>query len=225
MRKRLAAVIFAVLASAGMASAQPVSTNFVMNANALVPDGDPNGLALTTTLGGLSGTISDVSLTLNISGGNNSDLYAYLVGPNGGFAILLNRVGLGAANPHGYEDSGFSITLSDDGARNVHEYQEGAYTLNGARQLTGTWTPDGRNIDPQSSPALFDSAIAAATLSSFGGTDPNGVWTLYFADLSGGGDSTLESWQVNLRVIPEPGTAALFCLGGLAVLSFRRRGK
>lgn len=61
---------------------------------------------------GLTGTISDLTLSLNLNGRNNADLYAYLTGPNGGFAILLNRVEVAGDNPFGYQDTGFRITLS-----------------------------------------------------------------------------------------------------------------
>jgi subtilisin-like proprotein convertase family protein len=222
MNNKLAAVAIAFLTGMGIVSAQtPVTNNFLFNANLGVPDGDPNGLALTTNLNGLSGSIFDVTLTLNLTGGNNSDLYAFLTGPNGGFAILLNRVGLGYANPYGYEDTGFSVTLSDAAAYNVHNYQDAAgFTLNGNGQLTGAWLPDGRNLDPQSAPSWFDSTPVTETLSSFSGTNPNGLWTFYIADLSGGGQSTLQSWELNITTVPEPSTLALAAAGALGLLLF-----
>ena len=221
MTKRLAALVVAVLASTGIASAQALTTNVVVNANSVVPDGNLNGLASTATVEGLSGSIFDVTISFDISGGNNSDLYAYLVGPQGNFAVLLNRVGLGAANPHGYEDGGFAITLSDAAIFNIHDYQSAGPVINNG-QVTGTWAPDGRNIDPQASPSLFDSTAATAMLGSFAGTDPNGVWTLFIADLSGGGESTLENWTLTLRTIPEPSATAMIVLGGLTLLWCRR---
>jgi subtilisin-like proprotein convertase family protein len=221
MTKRLAALFVAVLASTGIASAQMATTNAVVSPNVAVPDGDFNGLASLVTVEGLSGSIFDVSVSFDIRGGNNSDLYVYLAGPNGGFAVLLNRVGLGVANPHGYEDGGFTITLSDAGTGNIHNYQNfGPVMIDG--QVTGTWTPDGRNIDPQSAVSAFDSALASTTLGSFAGTDPNGLWTLFIADLSGGGQSTLENWTLTVRTIPEPSAAAMLVVGGLAFWWFRR---
>jgi subtilisin-like proprotein convertase family protein len=226
MKNKLTAVALALLAGMGIASAQtPVTTNFLFNPNLAVPDGDPNGLAQAVNLSGLSGSIFDLTVTLNITGGNNSDLYAYLTGPNGGFAVLLNRVGMSVDNPYGYEDTGFSITLDDSAAYNVHNYQDApGVTLNGNGQLIELWSPDGRNIDPQSAPSLLDSTPATATFNSFLGTDPNGTWTFYIADVSGGsGQSTLESWELNITTVPEPDITALLGLGGLSLLLFRRK--
>jgi hypothetical protein len=42
-------------------------------------------------------TITDVNVGLQLSGGWNGDLYAYLV-HSSGFAVLLNRVGRGTGN-------------------------------------------------------------------------------------------------------------------------------
>src|SRR2546423_205875 len=58
----------------------------------LIPDGSLNGLSDTRTLSGISQPqISDVKVTLNLSGGYNGDLYAYLSHGSTGFAVLLNR--------------------------------------------------------------------------------------------------------------------------------------
>jgi PEP-CTERM motif len=102
-------------------------------------------------------------------------------------------------------------------------YQNFGYpaSLNGSGQLTGTWQPDGVNIDPQSSPSLFSSGAQTALLSSFDGSNPNGTWTLFLADLSAGSQSVEASITVNITTVPEPGTLALAAIGGLAVLALR----
>src|ERR1700722_6914333 len=71
-----------------------------------IPDNSANGFQDSHTLSGISGTISDVSVTLNISGGFDGDLYAWL-SDGSGLAILLNRVGVSSLNPVGYGNSGF----------------------------------------------------------------------------------------------------------------------
>src|ERR1019366_9393677 len=106
-----------------------------------------------------------------------------------------------------------------------HPYQLGSPIFSSG-QLTGTWAPDGRNIDPQSSGSVFDAASPTADLSVFNNTSANGAWTLFIADLSGGGQSTLVSWGLTVVTVPEPQTWTL--LGGsLAALwlATRKRQK
>ncbi len=199
-------------------------TNFTFSSgtlNTVIPDANPVGITASTTTAGLSGAITNVSVNLNITGGFNGDLYAYLAGPVGQFAVLLNRVGVTSGNPFGYFDSGFNITLDNSGA-NVHNYQGGSYTITSG-QLVGTWAADGRNISPLSSPSTFDAASTAANLASFNNTSPNGTWTLFLADLSGGGQSTLVSWGMTISTVPEPQTWAMIASGAVMLVAFRRR--
>jgi subtilisin-like proprotein convertase family protein len=200
---------------------QTVTTN--LSVNLVVPDGDANGLVSSVGLAGYAAPIDNVTVSLNLSGGYNGDLYAYLLGPAGQFAVLLNRVGLSAGNANGYGNTGFDFTLDAAAPNNVHNYQGFSPIYNGNGQLTGTWAPDARNIDPQSSGTVFDSTPAnpAASLSSFAGTDANGTWALFIADLSGGGQSTLVSWGLTAVTVPEP-QAWLMLSGGLAVLGLLR---
>ena len=203
---------------AGAAWAQTSETNFTFSVNQLVPDANVNGLFMTTNLSITGGTISDVTVSLDITGGYNGDLYGFLSGPNGGFAVLLNRVGVSNnASSFGYGNHGFDIVLSDSAANDVHYYQSAGGLLNGNGQLTGTWVPDGRNIDPKSAPSLFGSTAPSALLGSFNGTDPNGGWTLFLADLSVGSQSQLLSWSLDIITVPEPSVWA-FGITGLGLL-------
>ena len=178
------------------------------------------GLVSTTTVSGLTNVISSIQVNLDITGGFNGDLYAYLLGPQGGFAVLLNRVGMSSANPFSYSDAGFNITLSS-GAPNIHSYLD--VTAPSGGQLTGTWAPDGRNISPGSAPSVFDTAGTSANFDLFASTIPNGDWTLFIADLgSGGGQSTLVSWGLTIVTVPEPQTWMLIAGGFGALLATRR---
>lgn len=198
--------------------------NFLFSANAPVPQGDTSGLSLTSDLTGVDGVIDNITVSLDISGGYNGDLYAYLRGPNGGFAVLLNRVGVSSSNAFGHSDTGFDVTFDDSTSNNnIHFYQESAYSLNDNGQLTGSWSTDGRNIDPQSDPSLFDTTQPSATLASFDGTDVNGTWTFFLADLSSGSQSTVVNWGLNIQTAPEPSTWALLMLGVGILLSVRKR--
>ena len=74
---------------------QGQTNSYSINVNAPIIDGNPVGHTSVTNLSGLSGSISNVEVTLDITGGFNGDLYAYLVSPSGQMLVLLNRVGVG----------------------------------------------------------------------------------------------------------------------------------
>lgn len=159
-------------------------------------DGNASGWWDTRAVSGLSGPITDVNVTLNLGGGWNGDLYGYL-SYGGQIAVLLNRVGVGSSNPFGYSDAGMQVTLDDQAASDIHLYGAGSI-IGGA-----AWQPDGRNIDPLSAGGSFDSAARSSLLGSFNTLDPNGNWTLFLADVSGGGGvSTLTSWSLDFTTSP-----------------------
>jgi hypothetical protein len=205
-----AAVMLAVSARAG------VIYSPANNVNANIPDGSAVGWSGTANASGFLPTISDIQVKLNISGGYNGDLYAYI--SYGGVLVpLLNRVGVtatGGGNSFGYGDTGFDVTLSSAGANDVHFYGNHSPSFNGSGQLTGTWQPDGRAIDPQSSPSTFDSA-SRVSFGSYNGLNPNGTWTLFIADLSAGGQSQLVSWELDITAVPEPVNVALGIFAGV----------
>jgi subtilisin-like proprotein convertase family protein len=61
-------------------------------------------------------------------------------------------------------------------------------------------------------------------MSVFNSMVPNGQWTLFIADLSAGGTSTLVSWGLTVVTVPEPQTWAMVA-GGLGMLALRRRAR
>jgi len=192
--------------------------------NTVIPDANPVGITSSLNVSGLSGSTTNITVNLDITGGFSGDLYAYLISPTGTMVVLVNRTGEGSGNYYGYADAGFNVTFDSSSANNIHNYQSGSYTLNGSGQLTGTWATDSRAIDPLSSPSAFDVAPTGNTLVNYDGSNPNGVWTLFIADLSAGGQSTLVSWGLSVVTVPEPQTWTIFG-GGLAAcwLLIRRR--
>jgi len=222
-RRVLWSGMMAIMLAAGAVPGQIINNyNFSFSPTATIPAGDLNGLALSTNLSGMEGAIASLTVSLDITDGFNGNLYMYLVGPNGGFAVLLNRVGVGDASAYGYSDSGFNVTLSDASPQGIHFYQTLSYTLNADGQLTGTWMPDGLNMDPLSPPSAFQTAGQTAMLSSFDGTDPNGTWTLYSADVVSGPQSIVESWGLSIDTAPEPAAVAFFVLGGFFLFAWQR---
>src|SRR5689334_3241324 len=131
---------------------------FTDTVNTAIPDGNPTGLSSSINVTGLAGQLLDITVSLDISGGSNGDLYAFLSHGSTGFAVLLNRTGKTGSDPFGYGDAGFHITLSDAATLDIHNYGG-----NGGALLTGIWQPDGRNVDPQ---LVLDSSPRNAFLSS-----------------------------------------------------------
>jgi subtilisin-like proprotein convertase family protein len=221
MKKAMLVRAIAVLAVAHSAQADFVATyNTGFQNDGLIPDGSLAGWSDTRAVSTTPGQISDVSVTLNLSGGWNGDLYAYLVHDTG-FAVLLNRVGRSSGSSVGYGDAGMSVVLNDAGANgNIHWY-------GGGGAPSGGYAPDGRNISPLSSGALFSSTSPTALLSSFGGLNVNGNWTLFIADVSVGDQTAVTSWGLEIAAVPEPaslieGSVAVLFLGGMIGL-YRRR--
>ncbi len=158
-----------------------------------------SGVAFNFSLSSPKHVITDIAVTLNIAGGYNGDLYAYLSHSNG-FAVLLNRVGRTSTDDDGYGTPGFAVTLVGNAAADIHRYESLNPAYNVAGQLTGTWGSDGRDVSPDVS---LDTTARTATLDEFRGMDPNGEWTLFFLDASAGGDATLTGWTVDVSTSSE----------------------
>src|ERR1017187_2897498 len=221
MKKATFVTAVLLLALARSAQADFVQTfNTGFQNGGVIPDGSFTGWSDTHNLAGAPSSIADLSVSLNLSGGWNGDLYAYLV-HSSGFAVLLNRVGRDTGNAPGYGTSGMNVVLNDAGAGgNIHFVSA---PVNG-----GIYQPDGRNISPVASLTDFHNASPTALLSSFHGVDPNGNWTLFIADVSGGDVSHVTSWGLDIAAVPEPGSivegsVAVLFLGGVIGL-FRLKG-
>jgi subtilisin-like proprotein convertase family protein len=172
--------------------------------NQYIPDGPAGGVAYSFRFEETGQQISSIIVTLSISGGYNGDLYASL-SHGSAYAVLLNRVGGSAGNPYGSGGSGFEITLSMGLLNDIHNASgtpgqpiAGSYFSADGRV---NYTDTGRDT--------------AHTLDAFNLVDPQGTWTLFFADLSPGSVSTLNGWSVEITTVPEPVNLALGFLGGI----------
>lgn len=195
-----------------------------------LPDNDSSGWAYTFTSSVPDAPVSDVNVTLKLTGGFNGDLYAYLV-HGSGQAVLLNRAGRDTGMLYGYPDTGFSVTLDDEAplvggitAPDLHLYETLSPVFDIGGGLTGLWQPDARTADPA---AVVAGSPRSAFLSNFDGLPTDGSWTIFIADLSAGGVSTLESLSVVVEQVPEPSAVAAMALAGLILAwrSRRRRGR
>src|SRR5580704_8944234 len=89
-----------------------------------IPDGNLVGVSTSTTESGLATGPITVAVTMDITGGNNGDLYGYL-SYDGMIVTLLNRPGVTGYNPLGYTGSGFNnVTFSDAGSQNINTTPE-----------------------------------------------------------------------------------------------------
>jgi subtilisin-like proprotein convertase family protein len=136
------------------------------------------------TVSGLTGTITDVKVTLTgLSHTFPDDVDVLLVGPFGQSTILMADTGDG--NPG---VSGVDLTFDDAAANSLPDDSVFA---------SGTYKP---TVGPTSFgcavPASFPSPAPAgpygSALSAFNGTDPNGTWSLYVLD-----DATSDSGSIS----------------------------
>lgn len=196
------------------------------------PDGSTLGVHNTRTLTSQISVITDVNVWFHLDnpaagGAFNGDFYATLT-HDSGFSVLLNRVGRRGgedADPFGYPDNGFQVTLDDQApSGDIHLYrlqlpasEGGPAALSHSTEvdpsyqaaLTGTWAPDGRAVHPADAIA---EAARTRLLNQFNGLPASGQWTLFVADLSPGGNASLRGWGLQLTgltAIPEPAGLAL----------------
>src|SRR6185503_17392795 len=132
----------------------------------------PSSLAIS----GLTGVVSHVTVTLNnLSHTFPDDVDILLVGPGGQNAVILSDVGGGTAV------SGVTLTLDDAAASSLPD---------AGPLVTGTFKPT--NAGPgETFPAPAPATSGGSALSVFNGTDPNGVWSLYISDDTGGDSGSL----------------------------------
>ena len=160
--------------------------------------GTPVGSVFTIDLGsaGLGSQLTSIQVSLNLSDGINGNLYSYLVAPNGTVVVLLGRPGVTGSNPFGNTQSGLNITLADGGS-----------SLTASSDLSsGTYGVPSANGN---SLLNFGSVTSP-------GANPNGIWTLFFADMvNGGGNATLNGWSLDITAVPEPVNVAMAVFGGL----------
>lgn len=229
MKQMLLVGVIAALVTVPSARA---SFTYTFTENALIPDGSAVGASFTHQLTdagpALAGRITDVNVTLNLSGGYNGDLYAYLVHDTG-FTVLVNRIGRSGTSGPGYAGSSLHVSLDDQGLLgNIHTYGGGALTAPDGPPATPAFSyqPDGRNVSPTTGNMT---PLGTTELSSFNDLAGSGNWTLYVADVSATDQSMLTSWSLEIAAVPEPASllegsvAVLFLGGGLAFVRLRAR--
>lgn len=178
--------------------------------NPTILDGNPAAVTANTmdlTSAGLGASLSSLTVTLYITGGQNNGLFGWLVAPNGTAVTLMNQPGVGV-DGFGATGNGLQISLVSSGAAN-----------GSIQSVTGS-SFLGDNT--------FPTYNSATDFLSFTGANPNGAWTLYFSDtIAGGGDATLNGWSLDITAVPEPTSVALVVFATLlgATRLLRNPGK
>lgn len=211
--KNLKSILLAGFFAAGLQMSQASLITYdssLISVGTQIPDNNLTGISSTFTVSGSGiGFLENVRINVNISGGFDGDLYAYIT-HDGQHAILLNRIGTTGTGTFGSSQAGMSIWFDDSvAAPNVHT----AGTLSPG----GVYGSDGRDESPTDLAAI-NAASAQSILSDFYGQSAEGDWTLFLADASGGGVATLDSWALEITGIPEPANVALAVFGGAFVV-------
>jgi subtilisin-like proprotein convertase family protein len=198
MKSQLTIIAFLSTLTASFATLYTTNWNSGFANGQVIPDNNLSGWADSRTVNTLpAGTFNGIYVDLNISGGWNGDLYAYLVHDTG-FTVLLDRVGTGVSgvSVYGYGDAGMNVILGATGS-SIHSY--GGHT-------TFSSAPGGN----------YAADATSGSLASFLNTNPNGTWTLFIADKSSGGISTVQSWglQMDIVAVPEVETWIAAALAG-----------
>jgi hypothetical protein len=210
----------AALLAAGTASAALVTETYTPSiTTTAIADHQPvltSFLHSVTTSAILS--LSEVTITFELRGtapndGWASDMFASLLKSPVGVAptvsdpsaVLLNRAGITGSNPLGFGYDGWSLTLQDSAATDIHAVS----LISGV--LTGTFQPDGRTGPTDT--------LRSGMFSEFNGGAGNGDWRFNLGDLAAGGTMQLVNWSFTLTgedTVPEASTWA--AAGGLVAL-------
>jgi hypothetical protein len=192
-----------------------------------VPSGNPAGIVSALNVSGMGNILSsgdNVSVTLNISGGWNGDLYAYL-SFDGQTVNLLNSPGQNTYPALGYQNAGYNnVTLSDGSYGNINTIGSFTYPGTGPQVTGGPYNPADGNAGI---PGSYNLTGGATAFQTYNGINPNGSgssgWVLFVANLNEGSPATtLDSWSLTLDTtpvpVPEPVNVALGVVGMLFVL-------
>ena len=158
---------------------------------------------------GLRGTVADANVTLNsFSHACLSDADVLLTGPGGRVSLLLSDAG-GYCDPPAV---GATITLDDEAASTYpcDATPSGTFKPTNDPTTAGHCPPNTLDAFPPPAP----SGPYPLTLTSFDGISPNGAWSLFVLDESGGSAGSIAGgWSLELDLTP-PSNA--FAIGAIA---------
>jgi subtilisin-like proprotein convertase family protein len=157
--------------------------------NISIPDsGAANPYPSEINVQGLSGTITDVNVTLNgFSHDFPDDVAVQVVSPEPTGKSVLLMSDVGGPLPSGSASvSNINLTLDDEAATSLSDStQLTTGTYKPTEGTTPTVLPSGWEDNPVPNswpPDAPDLTVSGSQLSSFDGKDPNGIWKLYVID-------------------------------------------
>jgi len=172
-----AAALLVLPASAGGATFSNPTPFTMPNAGAAAP-AIPYQTAV--NVDGLTGAVTDVNVTIKgFSHACISDADLLLAGPGGARTLLLSDAG-GYCEP---DAVGVTITLDDEATTTYpcNASPSGTFKPTNDPTTNGACAPTADAFPPPAPPGPYPVA-----LSSFDGTSPNGAWSLFVFDESGG---------------------------------------
>jgi hypothetical protein len=204
-RRLVTAVGTSVAVAATFAtSAGAATTTFSNEVPVAIPEfGNAAPYPSSITASGMTGGVADVTVTLaplnNFSHERPNDVGMVLVGPSGQAFALLDCLTESPA-------SGVSLTLSDAGVSalpSVGELPPGGIFLPTNHCTAIDDYPDPGPGQTYANPAPAGSATFGST---FGGTEPNGVWNLFVRDFVMGDDGQFGGWSLTITTPDPPGS-------------------
>jgi subtilisin-like proprotein convertase family protein len=184
--------------SADASTAHRPSQQFCNSSPITIPgSGSANPYPSIISVSGISGVVSEISITLNgLQHEFAGDVDILLVGPGGQkFIVLSDTAGsLGFIQPR-------TLTLSDSGPDLVPQAQgllpDGTYKPTNRGSTADTFSGV---TGPYQSPATFGTETFGSV---FGFADPNGDWKLYVVDDSSfdGGGSIAGGWCLDITTV------------------------
>lgn len=166
------------------------------NSISIPVSGQSNSYPSQITVSGMSGTISNLAVTLKgLTHTYCNDVDVLLVGPTGAYSLVISDVGGGTSV------SGVQLTLDPTAATSVSNT-----TL-----TSGTYKPtnytDSFGTDAFNAPA--PAGTYAASFASFLNTSPNGTWSLYVMDDSPDDSGSIASgWSLGIKTTGPSDTTA-----------------
>jgi hypothetical protein len=177
---RVAVLVLVVVAGMMMASL-PAWAAVISNSSAISIPGGPGAATpypATIDVSGLSGTTTDVNVTLHgVSHTFPDEVAVLLVGPSGQNVMLMSDAG------GGQDLNGVDLTFDDEATRSVPEGAGTQITTRSYRPTQGTKSAVlvSSLPDPPAPAGPY-----GTSLSVFDGADPNGTYSLYVYDDSSG---------------------------------------